>query len=261
VVLALFKVLATSVSVILVETCGRRTLLILGCSLMLAALLVLTVAFGGDEHHDKDVDNDSDSDMDSTAHPLDTRGVLVVLGMFAYIAGYQIGFGPITWLVISEVFPQSVRGRAVALAVQTNFLLNALVQLVVPLLIGTLGLSRTFWGFGGLTAGAVIFVRSCVPETKGLTLEEIEEQFLALALSRTTDATAAADAAATTAAGEEEESFQLGEHQRRPPNEDYGSNHGNDDAIGAVGTFSIVHSDGADNEETVRLLSTTITDV
>jgi hypothetical protein len=93
----------------------------------------------------------------------------------------KVGFGPITWLIISEVFPQSIRGPAVALSVQMNFLLNAIVQFGVPLLEQQLGLSFMFGSFGLLTAYSIYFVYTKIPETRGLTLEEIEEKLGSLA--------------------------------------------------------------------------------
>ncbi len=89
----------------------------------------------------------------------------------------KVGFGPITWLIISEIFPQAIRGPAVALAVQTNFFLNAVVQFGVPLLEQQFGLSVMFGIFGLLTAYSIYFVATYVLETKGLTLEEIEDAF------------------------------------------------------------------------------------
>jgi len=173
--LALFKVVATTVSVVLVERNGRKILLMTGCSFMLAALIVLAIAFR-EENVDGDVtagNNDDDT--------IDANILFVIGGMFAYIAGYQIGFGPISWLMISEVFPQSIRGTAVAFAVQTNFALNAVVQFLVPVLRSKLGLSFTFLLFGCLTAYSLWFIEQNVPETKGLTLEEIEEKLSLLA--------------------------------------------------------------------------------
>ncbi|VEU38868.1 unnamed protein product [Pseudo-nitzschia multistriata] len=181
VILAIFKLLATSVSVVLVETRGRKTLLTVGCSLMFAALLVLTFAFSEQAAT-------GSFDDDPVPSELDARSILTLLGMFAYIAGYQVGFGPIAWLMISEVFPQSVRGKAVALAVLANFALNAIVQFLVPILRSTLGMSRTFFVFGALAAYSVYFVQTSVPETKGLTLEEIEEGLAALASKSVTGA-------------------------------------------------------------------------
>ena len=178
VLLALFKVWATSISVVLVETRGRKTLLTIGCSMMLVSLLVLTLAFSSSLPETTAATNAAAAATDVAG--TDTRSALALLGMFAYIAGYQIGFGPITWLMISEVFPQSVRGKAVALAVQTNFALNALVQFLVPVLRNTIGMSNTFAVFGAIAAYSIYFVRTSVPETKGLTLEEIEERLATL---------------------------------------------------------------------------------
>jgi major inositol transporter-like SP family MFS transporter len=95
----------------------------------------------------------------------------------------QVGFGPISWLIISEIFPQSIRGQAVALAVQTNFFLNAVVQFGVPVLEARLGFSCMFGMFGVLTAYSIFFVYTRVPETKGLSLEEIEQRFAAMTMA------------------------------------------------------------------------------
>jgi hypothetical protein len=69
-----------------------------------------------------------------------------------YIGGYQFSFGPISWLMISEVFPLQVRGQAVAFAVQMNFLWNAVVQFGVPILSNWIGLNVLFAMFAVLTA-------------------------------------------------------------------------------------------------------------
>ena len=95
----------------------------------------------------------------------------------------QIGFGPIAWLIIAEVFPQEIRGKAVALAVQTNFLLNAIVQFGVPIIEAWLGLSFTFGMFAVLSAYSIYFVYTKLPETKGLPLEQIEVAFASLGVS------------------------------------------------------------------------------
>lgn len=60
--------------------------------------------------------------------------------MFIYIGGYQIGFGPISWLLISEVFPLEVRGQAVAVAVQTNFFWNVITSYLFPIATSAIGL-------------------------------------------------------------------------------------------------------------------------
>ena len=130
---------------------------------MLAALLVLAVSFGASSASVK---------------------TATLLAMFAYIGGYQLSFGPISWLMISECFPLSVRGQAVALSVQMNFLFNAIVQFAVPVLEDWIGLNTMFFIFALLTAYSIYFVKVCVPETKGLTLEQIEQQFSSMRRTR-----------------------------------------------------------------------------
>jgi MFS family permease len=114
--------------------------------------------------------------------------------MFIYIGGYQIGFGPIAWLLISEVFPLEVRGQAVAVAVQTNFFWNVITSYLFPIATSAIGppsfslslllsltpslslpgASKTFGIFAVIDALALYFVFKFVPETKGLSLEDIE---------------------------------------------------------------------------------------
>mmetsp|Transcript_7489 Transcript_7489/g.16233 ORF Transcript_7489/g.16233 Transcript_7489/m.16233 type:complete len:145 (-) Transcript_7489:106-540(-) len=126
---------------------------------MLAALIALSLSFGN-----------TSQGAEGT----------ILIAMFVYIGGYQVGFGPIGWLIISEVFPLSVRGQAVAVAVQMNFLLNAIVQFGVPVLESWIGLNFTFAIFAAFTAYSIYFVKANVPETKGFTLEEIEMQFTSM---------------------------------------------------------------------------------
>jgi len=170
ILVAVFKLCATLASASSVETYGRKKLLYTGNALMLGALLTLTVSFG------------NNGDVSSTQ--IET---VILLAMFVYIGGYQFSFGPISWLMISECFPMAVRGQAVAVAVQMNFLFNAMVQFAVPVLERVIGLNVTFGIFALLTACSIVFVKIYVPETKGLTLEEIEQQFESLRRGPTTD--------------------------------------------------------------------------
>mmetsp|Transcript_2232 Transcript_2232/g.6304 ORF Transcript_2232/g.6304 Transcript_2232/m.6304 type:complete len:585 (+) Transcript_2232:109-1863(+) len=161
--IALFKLVATLYAASVVEQFGRVKLLMSGCSLMLVALLTLAFYFG--------------EGFQIEVGSIDVTKYLVLLALFMYIGGYQVGFGPVTWLMTSEVFPLAIRGQAVALAVQLNFLLNALVQFGVPVLQHAIGLAWTFGIFAILDLLSLFFVRAYVPETKGLTLEQIERIF------------------------------------------------------------------------------------
>lgn len=168
VIVAVFKLFATLSAAITVEKYGRKLLLYVGCSLMLVALITLVVSLWNQES--------MEMAMKGNSH-VKLRQIATLVAMFTYIGGYQVGFGPISWLMIGEVFPLSVRGQAVAFSVQVNFGLNFVVQLVIPLLTRSFGLSLTFLLFAGFTAYSLFFVHRYVPETKGLTLEEIEKQF------------------------------------------------------------------------------------
>ena len=169
ILVAAFKLVATLGSASLVEKCGRKKLLYTGNALMLGALVILALSFqsGG-------AASGAAAGATSSRKFAET---LILFAMFVYIGGYQLGFGPISWAFLSECFPLSVRGQAMAVAVQMNFLFNAVVQLLVPVLEGLVGLNVTFGIFAVLTAYSIYFVKTFVVETKGLSLEQIEQKF------------------------------------------------------------------------------------
>ena len=98
-----------------------------------------------------------------------------------YVSGYQVGFGPIAWLLISEVFPLKTRGKAISCAVTLNFGFNLLVTFTLQLLQDAFnslspgrGQALLFILYSAMCVASVVFTFFCVPETKGKTLEEIE---------------------------------------------------------------------------------------
>lgn len=169
----IFKLLATLLSVSVVDTKGRRVVLSSGIVVMLVALVGLTTSFAF-----------FSSGQDGFT-PL--KGFVVGL-IFLYVLGYQLGFGPIAWCLISELFPLEVRGQAIALAVQANFASNLLVTFLFPVaqksIANALGdrfsLSFLFGIFAVLDLYSLYFVLRYVPETKGLTLEQIQANIIRL---------------------------------------------------------------------------------
>ncbi|KAK0604124.1 hypothetical protein LWI29_012258 [Acer saccharum] len=156
VVIGLFKLLMTTVAVLKVDDLGRRPLLIGGVSGLAISLLLLSAYYkilGG--------------------FPL-----VAVAALLLYVGCYQISFGPISWLMVSEIFPLSTRGRGISLAVLTNFGSNAIVTFAFAPLKELLGADNLFLLFGAIALLAVVFVVLIVPETKGLSLEEIESKIL-----------------------------------------------------------------------------------
>lgn len=160
VIIGASKFVATLACVPLVDRAGRRPLLLVGITTMLIALVLLAAVFG------------ATGGALSEGGP---AGTAVLVGFFMYVTGYQIGFGPISWVLIAEVFPLRSRARALGMAVVANFALNLLNTITNGPLVDTVGQAALFGFYGGMCVIALGFVHLCVPETKGKTLEEIEE--------------------------------------------------------------------------------------
>ena len=158
-----FKLVATLLSVVLVDRLGRKQLLYIGNSLMALSLVAVAVAFGMGELSEGD--------------GFTPQSIVILTCLLLFIGGYQVGFGPVAWTLISEIFPLEVRGQAVALAVQVNFFLNLVISFLFLIEIEVFGASLTFAIFAGLLFYSLYFVWRHVPETKGMTLEEIERAF------------------------------------------------------------------------------------
>ncbi|KAI3788079.1 hypothetical protein L2E82_00723 [Cichorium intybus] len=156
VIIGVFKLLMTSVAILKVDDLGRKPLLIGGISGITLSLLLLSAYYkflGG--------------------FPLIAVGALLL-----YVGCYQISFGPISWLMVSEIFPLRTRGKGISLAVLTNFGSNALVTFAFSPLKELLGAENLFLLFGAIALLSLGFVLLYVPETKGLSLEEIENKIL-----------------------------------------------------------------------------------
>jgi len=154
----LFKAVMTLVSVQLVDSprWGRRPLLLIGTTGMTVSLAILGALFANG------ADNISQG--------------AVIAAIVSYVGFYQIGFGPISWLILSEVFPQKIRSSAVSLGTLANFASNLLVTAVFEAERQSFGESILFLQFAGIAGAAVAFEYFLVPETRGLSLEEIEAQ-------------------------------------------------------------------------------------
>jgi SP family xylose:H+ symportor-like MFS transporter len=98
--------------------------------------------------------------------------------MLGYIAGFAMSWGPVTWVLLSEIFPNQIRGKAMAVAAQ--WIANYLVSWTFPMLDGNPALIKHFnhgfayWIYGGMSILAALFVWKLLPETKGRSLEQME---------------------------------------------------------------------------------------
>ena len=150
----LVNVLLTVVSIRLIDRAGRRALLLWSLGGMAAALLALAAGFAGG-----------------------ASGFLAwitVISLAAYVAAFALGLGPVFWLLIAEIFPLALRGRAMSLAAIANWGFNLLVTVTFLELIDLFGRTGTFLLYAVLTIAGLAFTAKFVPETKGRSLEEIE---------------------------------------------------------------------------------------
>ncbi|MEM9141671.1 MAG: sugar porter family MFS transporter [Bacteroidota bacterium] len=99
---------------------------------------------------------------------------LVIIPLLLYVACFAFSYGPIVWVIISEIFPTHIRGLAVSLGSLALMVTGFLITLTNPIFIATIAPSGTFFLYAALTLPAIWFIWKFVPETKGKTLEEIE---------------------------------------------------------------------------------------
>ena len=169
-----FKFAMTIVSAALVEDpkWGRRSLLLYGNAGVTASLACLTTLY-------------------ATAGDGVPNQAAVIACILAFVGSYQIGFGPITWLVLSEVFPLQVRSAALSIGTLANFGSNLLVALLFELERVSLGEAALFGQFAIIALAATLFTNKYVFETRGLSLEEIETKLQSIVDDEATAASAA----------------------------------------------------------------------
>ncbi|MEO0581853.1 MAG: sugar porter family MFS transporter [Bacteroidota bacterium] len=101
--------------------------------------------------------------------------MLILIGILGFVASFAISAGPVMWVLFSELFPNYIRGFAISFVGVINSLISFLVQLVFPWELANLGNATTFLIYGLFAAAGFGFVAWVVPETKGKSLEELEE--------------------------------------------------------------------------------------
>ena len=137
----------------LVDRFGRRPLMLFGC----AGIGVFHVAI-------------------AITYRLGIKGLLPLSLTLAAIATYGLSLAPVTWILIAEIFPTRVRGRAVAIAVSSLWIACFLVTFSFPFALNKIGVSGAFWFYAAICFAGLLFVFRSIPETKGRSLEEIERQ-------------------------------------------------------------------------------------
>ncbi|HLR69602.1 MAG TPA: sugar porter family MFS transporter [Virgibacillus sp.] len=105
----------------------------------------------------------------------DTNPMMIVVFLSIYVAFYSFTWAPLTWVIVGEMFPLMIRGRASGLASSFNWVGSFLVGLLFPIMTASMAQEAVFAIFGIICLLGVIFIRVRVPETRGFSLEEIEK--------------------------------------------------------------------------------------
>src|SRR4028119_1919908 len=105
------------------------------------------------------------------------RSYLILAAMLLVVFFVQTFIGTLVWLLLSEIFPMTIRGFAMGIAVFVLWTVNAAISFAFPPLVATLGATPTFGLFALINTGSIFFVAKFAPETRGRSLEELEDNF------------------------------------------------------------------------------------
>lgn len=142
----------TFVAIGTVDKRGRRALMLIGSAGLAVIYTVLGAFYRANSH-----------------------GPHMLFLVVAAIGCYAMSLAPITWVVISEIFPNKVRGAAVSVAVTALWIACFILTYTFPLLNSSLGAARTFWIYAAICVAGFVYIKLRLPETKGKSLEEIEQ--------------------------------------------------------------------------------------
>ncbi len=156
VVVGLANLVFTFVAIATVDKLGRRVLLMAGAALMAVSMLALGTLFARE-----------------------SVGLPALGAVIAYIAGFAFSWGPVTWVLLSEIYPAPIKARAMSLAVAAQWIANFVVSWSFKVIDGNSWLTAHFhhgfayWMYAAFSAAALVFVWRVIPETKGRELEAI----------------------------------------------------------------------------------------
>jgi len=145
----------TLLAIGMVDRFGRRVLMLIGC----AGIGLSHVLIG-------------------IAYVMKLKGLAVLLFTLSALGCYSLSLAPITWVLISEIFPNRIRGAAISVAVSALWIACFILTYTFPILNGALGTAKTFWLYAAICFAGFIFVFTKVPETKGKSLEQIERELV-----------------------------------------------------------------------------------
>lgn len=160
ILLAFVNVVFTLVAMYGVDKFGRKPLIYAGCIGMIIGFLFLGLTL-----------------------QQQSIGVLSLVGILIFIASFSLSMGPVVWVLLSEIFPNKIRSVAMSIAVAAQWAANYLVSQSFPIVVGSEMNNNSYWNgslpyflFISFTVLIILFVYKFIPETKGMSLEKLEEK-------------------------------------------------------------------------------------
>ena len=215
VLLSTISVIFTFVAIYLIDKMGRRPLLLIGTAGIAVSLLLCAYGFNeatyklsteninqlefsesqkllpfADKVYESDIafKNDlkvvlgnkiySKNDGAILEAATTINATLILIGILGFIACFAFSLGPVMWVLLSELYPLKYRGLAIGVIAFVNSLISSLVQLIFPWELSNLGNSLTFFIFGMIALFGFFLMIKILPETRGKSLEEIEQEFV-----------------------------------------------------------------------------------
>ncbi len=161
--IGLVNVLATFIAIAYVDRFGRRPLLLAGLVGMTASLAAVGASFA------------FFSSETTTEAGVSVTGIFTLVALVVFISSFAFSLGPVVWTIISEIYPNRVRGRAVSLATAVNWGAAFLITQFFLTIVDAIGEATTFFVMAGLCVISYVWIHRNVPETRGRTLEEIQD--------------------------------------------------------------------------------------
>lgn len=157
IIVGVVQVIATYISTLLMDRAGRRLLLLISDSVMALLLFVMSIFYYYNDRYD-----------------MSAYGFIPLASVALFIVVFSIGFGPIPWLMMGEIFPANIKGPASSLAASLNWIFAFTVTKMFGPMKEEFGMSTTFGCFTMVCVFGTVFVYLLVPETKGKSMEDIQ---------------------------------------------------------------------------------------
>lgn len=169
IIVGIVNFLSTFVATVLIDRLGRKVLLYISNVCMIITLMILGTFF-----YMKNV----------LGTDLTNYGWLPLASFVVFVIGFSLGFGPIPWLMMGEILPAKVRGSAASIVTAFNWACTFLVTKTFIDIVSAIGAYGAFWLFGSVCFVGMFFIRFCVPETQGQSLEDIEKKMAGVKVRR-----------------------------------------------------------------------------